>query len=903
MKKFIKLLLIALSFSTYAAPAANLPESTHTNISRSKEAQLFEAIGDGDSVRLRALIADEANINATDHFGKTSLHWASFCSNPECIRILLNAGANANSFDGMNLTPLHWASYSGHTECVEALLEGGATIDSLNQTNQTPLHLASSYGHVECVKKLIEKGANVNALDNDHITPLHMAVNSNNIECVKALASVPNINLNQLSATWHTPFSIAVEQGKTECMRELIGAGVDVNTTEDFDGATALHNAASFDYLSTRTSVLLELGANIHAVDNDNNTPLHIAACNGQVDVLKELLSHGADANARNNQGKTALHLAARNDKFLCLQALLEHDTNLGINAKDAKEETPLHTTAKHGSLQCLKKLINLNGIVIDVLNDNNNTPLYFAAYKGYAECVKILVEHGANATIRNNDNESAITIAATCNQTASLEELIIFNPEQCRQELATIDLNLPGYQGNTLMHIVVQNEHTRCLNMLLDLNANFMFKNAAGLNSIECAVQNFSTCSLETFINWCGYDRCKQLISSMDINYKNPENGIVLLHQAAYHGNIQTLSLLIELGADINTRDINGNTSAHYACSQGQFNCLKKIIEHPHFCASANNYQETPLHWIARFCHAFNGQSASYITLLVSKIKNRLNARDFNGYTPLHTAAYFGNSTHIVSLIENNTNLNAQNNAGDTPLHVAIQNGQIDFLIALCGFYPNLTIVNNNGNTALQEAITRNEIASLMILIDRGALDNVQLMIFEAENGDSALFIDGKQCATKRDQPAVFRFLQEFEKRGREALTTVEKTEDDTCYICLLDFSENTDCVTLPCGHDLHEECLEGLIAAKNAECPLCRTVIDRRGFSRTAFQKVENKVENAVSKSEGKEEETRKRDREDDSDSDNRKTKRAKIKNESTPTSSSSSSSLNQEFGVYHE
>ena len=76
----MKLLLIVLSFTTYAVPAARQPESTHADSAINKEAELFEAVGDGDNARLRTLIAQGTNINATDPFGKTSLHWASFCN-------------------------------------------------------------------------------------------------------------------------------------------------------------------------------------------------------------------------------------------------------------------------------------------------------------------------------------------------------------------------------------------------------------------------------------------------------------------------------------------------------------------------------------------------------------------------------------------------------------------------------------------------------------------------------------------------------------------------------------------------------------------------------------------------------------------------------------------------------
>ncbi len=45
----------------------------------------------------------------------------------------------------------------------------------------------------------------------------------------------------------------------------------------------------------------------------DGNTPLHRAAENGKLDVVKYFVENGADAKAANKDGKTPLHCAAEN--------------------------------------------------------------------------------------------------------------------------------------------------------------------------------------------------------------------------------------------------------------------------------------------------------------------------------------------------------------------------------------------------------------------------------------------------------------------------------------------------------------------------------------------------------------------------------------------------------------
>ena len=44
---------------------------------------------------------------------------------------------------------------------------------------------------------------------------------------------------------------------------------------------------------------------------NLGQTPLHLAASNGHLDVCKHIMEKSANKNPRNNDGETPLHLAA----------------------------------------------------------------------------------------------------------------------------------------------------------------------------------------------------------------------------------------------------------------------------------------------------------------------------------------------------------------------------------------------------------------------------------------------------------------------------------------------------------------------------------------------------------------------------------------------------------------
>ena len=210
---------------------------------------------EGDVECVRELLKRGLNPNIKDRRGWTPLHYAVKAGHYDIVWLLLDYGANPNTPAGgwLGPTPLHMAVRNQNYDMAKLLLNAGAKPDARDGWGRSPLHEAASSGNFVITHLLLENGANVNAVDANGRTPLHMAV----------IESSP----------------------KEPKEKRLVRRGV--------------------------VALLLKYGADPNIKDKYySRTPLHYAARDGAVEVVKAMLEHGADPTIRDSKGKTPLDLA-----------------------------------------------------------------------------------------------------------------------------------------------------------------------------------------------------------------------------------------------------------------------------------------------------------------------------------------------------------------------------------------------------------------------------------------------------------------------------------------------------------------------------------------------------------------------------------------------------------------
>lgn len=187
-----------------------------------------------------------------------------------------------------------------------------------------------------------------------------------------------------------TTVADAAEAADWSALEQRVPAAADINAAQP-DGTTALHWTVHHDN-TPMTSLLLRLGANAGAVNSFGVTPLSLACTNGNGDIVQLLLQSGADPNSTASGGETALMTAARTGRTEPVRELLEAGAN--VNAADISGQTALMWSAAEGHADVIRLLLS-SGADSHVTLPSGFSALFFAVREGRREAADVLLDAG----------------------------------------------------------------------------------------------------------------------------------------------------------------------------------------------------------------------------------------------------------------------------------------------------------------------------------------------------------------------------------------------------------------------------------------------------------------------------------------------------------------------------
>lgn len=594
---------------------------------------------------LRMYVANDGDVTARGYFGETLLHLAANCENTDLLKYLVEKkGVDVNAEDDFGRTILFDVAIKGDKGLMVYLVEHGAEVGVKDVNEYTLLHAAALSGNEEVFRYLAEEhNLDIKAVSSTGVSVLSYAVKRGNLNIVKFLVERYKLKLNEQNVTRVTVLHDAVESGNLELVKYLLGCevkwhddfryekllhvavgnkskdmvvylvenhGMKLDSKLDF-GDTLLHTATRSGSLEV-IDYLISKGLNVNAKNEFDVTPLGEALECGRIDIVKHLVAcgadvytiaesgrsmlhhgvvsgdkevvqylvekHGFEVNTKTNYGESVLHLACRYGNRDLVEYLIRKGANCHVKTEDAY--TILHYAVMGGDVDLVKYLIEECGVDVRKKTDEGCTVVHEAAESGSSSIVKYLVE----------------TYGFDVNEKQSWEETSLHRVARGEEEsLAKISLGSDGLlmlseDKFSWMYTHKLRERLRVVEFLLEKGVEKNLQNEMGNTALYNAVYK-GNCQIAMYL----------IDKGADITICDRDS---VLHQASRNFDKKLVKYLVERGADVNERNIDGSTPLSCAVNtyDVDMGLVKYLVEHGADVNVVDYQNETPLDVVIKY-------------------------------------------------------------------------------------------------------------------------------------------------------------------------------------------------------------------------------------------------------------------------------------------------------------
>ncbi|CAG8039882.1 unnamed protein product [Penicillium salamii] len=694
-------LMFAVSKNRHAIITLLLHHGANPSKSREKDLVLYAAdLNHAESLRALILGGAELKTTLSDVFEQKESFWCD----------TLNEVAKYRTLPKMT-NPLERACYEGNTECVQELMKH---LDP-SYLCKGFLHIASKWGKSKTVTALLENEKvrlAINDHDSEGNTPLYLAAKRRDFATIKALldhgADINAMSMNlsyppEPPHDWakypsgpqpsysplhglalgfaHHWWSPPMRSNWVESLELLLRAGCDIDT-RDYLGRTPLFWWSEFPAFSQSTesmdfvSALIDRGADASLLDFKGLSPLHVGLRQLTSKIAELLVNGGADINTpRISDGMTPL--MSMSPQLTREELVLWRDKNGNFSQKDCAG-----STAFHHCFRSRVSAVNKNDTVPWINTWFDVADINARNHAGRTPLLEILFRTNAWSLEISHNTE---VVRAFVKNGASMEARDTF--------------------GRTALLVALSHpklETFYLVDEILALGGDVKAVDNEGRSALHYAFRVYK--------RFYSVDRQSGRIS---------------------------ISKMIELGANVDAKDYQGNTIPHellgvdssYKTWEEVEPSVKLMIEMGVPLHAVNHQGQTVLHLAARDAKTAqrneNCSGNALRFLLGPPASLEVDARDINGRTALHFASATSDVFTSI-LIQHGADVWAEDHQNRTPLHFAAEAGQSNVVGLLLESYSNeeksvdgLCDINRS---ALHVACRAGCQESVQMLLDAGA-------------------------------------------------------------------------------------------------------------------------------------------------------------------------------------
>ena len=667
------------------------------------------------------------NVNFTDNYGWTALHFCAKNGSYELFTFFVKMGTDINLKTKNGRNCLHIAALYGHFDFCKILTDkhkfdvlmadndGWTALHFLAKTGsyefltyffdiktdiylktndgKNCLHIAASNGHLNLCKTLIDKhNFDVHMVDNERWAALHFAAGSGSYN-LSTYFTVAGPDINFKANNERNCLHIAALYGHLNLCKTYIDNNIFDVCMADDDGWTALHfSVINGGY--ELVNYFLAIGTYVNLKTNDGKNCLHISALYGHLDLSKTFIDkHNFNVHAADNDGWRAIHFSARSGCYELVQYFVNMEANIHQKTNDGKN--CLHIAALSGHLSLCKTLIEKHNFDVNLTDNEGWTALHFSARNGSDELFTYFTNMGIDIGLENNDGWNCGRIS-----------VIYGNADLFRRfrDKFIFDMNFTNNDGWAALHFCAKNGSYELFTFFAQMGTDVNLKTNDGMTCLHIA-------ALYGHLKFC-----KSLVDKHNTDvYMDDKNGWTALHFSAKNGCYELVAYFANMKTDILLKTNDGKNCLHIAASNRHLNLCKTLIDKHNFDVhTVDNGGWAALHFAAK--------SGSYnLSTYFINAGLDINFKANNERNWLHIAALYGHLNLCKTFIYKNLfDVNMADNDGWAALHFSVRNGSYELVNYFQGVGTDINLKTNDGKNCLHISALYGHLNLCKILIDK---------------------------------------------------------------------------------------------------------------------------------------------------------------------------------------